>query len=698
MRTDSMLSDVQTSDDIEPIDFTIESSPLAFEILSAGIYTDRALAPVRELMCNAIDAHADAENLDTPYIVHLPNTLEPFWSIRDYGTGLPPEMVKKLYTRYFKSTKTKSNTPIGFMGLGSKSPFAYVESFNVTSYWNGMKYMYSAYRNELKMPCVAPLGEEPTDEPNGMEISFNVGRYDYFLFQEKTKQALKFFERIPTVLGVHNFKIPPTEYLLRGNEYGITKNKENASYIVMANVGYTFDPKDFANTPEALSPRETKMVQWGIHLFVPNGTVMPAASREKITWTEKARIAVKESLVKATNAIEEEAKKTLANVNSIWDARIAISKAKTGILGEIINVSDFIEWNGHKISEVVYVNYISNPPTLIESMVHDDNAGYKYYRRQATKMGDYYRTKCDSFSCAAKVFFINDLKRGGYIAAKRYMEEKKIESAIIFSGDVQQEFIDEVGCGHLTIKTSTLPKPPRAARGSGPISDRTMIQKWSSYGEWSDVEVDLEDGGVYFEVRRSKVKRQFKGSQHYDFVSAGELQRYVNAVQSLDDEDEIYVIRPCDLNKIQNKKYDGWITYYDHMEDVLKRHASLLDDARKLLTLDTMRVSDIELMRKFAAELSDDSEMKKAILVYEDLLLAVPNRAKAQAFNVLNEYHELYTITTIAESASAIKNVYDHYPLLKYTSIHGDNAVKHAIEYIKIMDEKRVSNVTAEAA
>jgi hypothetical protein len=672
---------------------------LAFEILSAGIYTDRAMAPVRELMCNAIDAHAEANNLDQPYIVHLPNNLESFWSIRDYGTGLPPEMVKRLYTRYFKSTKTQSDVPIGFMGLGSKSPFAYVESFNVTSYWNGTKYMYSAYRNELKMPCIAPLGEEKTDEQNGMEISFPVGKYDYGLFCEKTRQALKFFERMPTVVGVHNFKVPDNVYTLRGDGYGITAKKEQESFVVMANVGYSFDPNDFYNTAQQLSSRERKMVDWGIHLFVPNGTVMPAASREKITWTENARIAVKECLGRAIIAIEEEAKKSLINVFSIWDARLAVNKAKTGILSEIVDIST-VEWQGNQLTDLIILRDYVNPPSLVETMTCDDDAGYKYYRKHAARIDNFYRVKCDSFTCNIPLIFINDLKRGGYVAVKTYMEKNSIKDSVIFSDDVLQEFIDEVGCGHLIVRTSTLPKVPRAPRGSiAKNANRTMLQKWDVNGDWSDAETDLSEGGIYFEVRRNKVKRVYKDNAGYDFTHSGNLQKYVDAVKVLDsdNDDEIFVIRPCDLAKIQ--KHEGWITYYDHMGDVLKRNSSLFEDACKLETLDSLHAHSFSLLKKFVNELDDKSQMKKAILAYEDLLQVKSNKDKVEAFNILNKYHQLYHLKSDEATVKLLNNVYDHYPLLKYVSIHYDNAVRYAVDYIKIMDEKNASiSDSAEAA
>ena len=97
-------------------EFRIRNSAKAFNILSSGLYANKVKAIVRELSCNAVDSHAAAGKHDTPFDVHLPNQLEPWFAIRDYGTGLSHEQVTNIYTTYFESTKTASNEFIGALG------------------------------------------------------------------------------------------------------------------------------------------------------------------------------------------------------------------------------------------------------------------------------------------------------------------------------------------------------------------------------------------------------------------------------------------------------------------------------------------------------------------------------------------------------------------------------------------------------
>jgi len=107
--------------------FSIKMDARAFDILSASLYSDRLLAPIRELIANAYDA--SKENM----LVTLPTALMPIFSVRDYGPGLSHEDALVLYTTYFESTKNNDNNSIGGFGLGSKSPFAYVDQFTVDS-------------------------------------------------------------------------------------------------------------------------------------------------------------------------------------------------------------------------------------------------------------------------------------------------------------------------------------------------------------------------------------------------------------------------------------------------------------------------------------------------------------------------------------------------------------------------------------
>ena len=165
-------------------EFRIKNSAKAFAILSSGLYANKIRAIIRELSCNALDSHIAAGKKEESFDLHLPTSLEPYFAIRDYGTGLTHQQVVNIYTTYFESTKTNSNDFIGALGLGSKSPFSYTDNFTVTAIRDGMKGIYSAFINEHGVPSVARMADAETDEANGVEVKFAVDiRSDYDKFR-----------------------------------------------------------------------------------------------------------------------------------------------------------------------------------------------------------------------------------------------------------------------------------------------------------------------------------------------------------------------------------------------------------------------------------------------------------------------------------------------------------------------------------
>ena len=191
-------SDVAVCGNFKTTGFKIQASQKAFDILSSNIYTHKVRAVIREISCNAVDSHTAAGNPD-PIKVHLPTKLEPHFSVRDFGTGLSDEDVREIFTTYFCSTKTSSNDFVGALGLGSKSPFCLVDSFTVTSFFNGTKNLYSCYRDENGEPQVALLTSEDTDEHNGVEVSMAVEDRYLEEFTLEAESVYFYFDQIPNI-------------------------------------------------------------------------------------------------------------------------------------------------------------------------------------------------------------------------------------------------------------------------------------------------------------------------------------------------------------------------------------------------------------------------------------------------------------------------------------------------------------------
>lgn len=184
-----MIGDVTNSE------YKILANEKMFSILSSKLYTDKIMAPIRELLCNAYDAHIAAGIPDTALEVHMPTSNKQEFRIRDFGKGLSAEDMRELYTTYGASTKNLSNDFIGCMGLGSKSPFAYTDTFTAISRYDGKRYNFACSLDNGK-PNITQFPAEDMEpgEKTGLEVGFIVNRGDVSEFNSKLESFLRYFQ------------------------------------------------------------------------------------------------------------------------------------------------------------------------------------------------------------------------------------------------------------------------------------------------------------------------------------------------------------------------------------------------------------------------------------------------------------------------------------------------------------------------
>ncbi len=185
----------------------INGTMLAFKMLSDGLYSDKISSILRELGSNAVDSHTAAGKADVPFEVKLPTQIDPEFYVRDFGIGLSEAEVYDLYLTYFSSSKQESNDFIGGFGIGSKSPFAYTDSFNVTVAKDGTRIAFAVYLDH-DAPKVVKLLEEPAtpDWPSGLQVGFAVRPEDFRAFSEKASEVYAWFKVPPQVLGACSFE------------------------------------------------------------------------------------------------------------------------------------------------------------------------------------------------------------------------------------------------------------------------------------------------------------------------------------------------------------------------------------------------------------------------------------------------------------------------------------------------------------
>lgn len=188
-------------------EFKIAANPKAFKILSSNLYKHKIRAIIRELSCNAIDAHV-MTGQTRPFEITMPCTLDPRFIIRDFGPGISPEDIVDIYTVYFVSTKTDSNEQIGGLGLGAKTPFSYAHSFNVNSFHNGKVYGYSAVLTDQGPVLSKTFIEDmkPDDLP-GLEVVVPVKSSDIPYWDKEAAYILRTFGDVKPVIKNQSFGI-----------------------------------------------------------------------------------------------------------------------------------------------------------------------------------------------------------------------------------------------------------------------------------------------------------------------------------------------------------------------------------------------------------------------------------------------------------------------------------------------------------
>lgn len=191
MKIETAKMDSEVHGEIQTSGFTIKADAFMFDTLFAGLYKDPMIAAIREIVSNAYDA-----NPSKPFHVQLPSIIDKTFSVRDFGEGMSHDFVMKLYTMAGHSNKRNTNDLVGGYGIGSKSPLAYTNSFNIISIHEGIRSVYNVYRQEDGLPVISCFASEKTNEPSGVEVSFSVSAKDVNIFNDKAKQIFfGFFEK-----------------------------------------------------------------------------------------------------------------------------------------------------------------------------------------------------------------------------------------------------------------------------------------------------------------------------------------------------------------------------------------------------------------------------------------------------------------------------------------------------------------------
>jgi hypothetical protein len=703
-------------------EFRIRNSAKAFSILSSGLYANKIRAIIRELSCNAVDSHAAAGKADTPFDVHLPNTLEPHFAIRDYGTGLSHQQVTQIYTTYFESTKTASNEFIGALGLGSKSPFSYTDNFTVTAIQNGVKGIYSAFINGEGVPSIALMMQEPTDEPSGVEVKFSVNeRYDFDKFRQEARIVYKHFALRPVVSGNGDFGFVDANYESFDIVPGVHSyaNGRSGSVAIMGNIAY---PIEVPAADQSIGDLRN-LLGCGLEMHFGIGELDFQASREGLSYISETVAAIKAKLEQVNTALTVVISKEADAIENLWDRAVFLFKKKehrlwTAAVNQYAIDTALPTYNAKQYSYMTRFDFkvedLASKYNIVirllsqhrgSKTVTNGKSTTEYAPNHAKDANGHYitwqewRVQVDADSH----FIINDLKTGAAERARYHYKETgcNVYSRAIWILDKADKTKDM----DLKAFFAAIQEPPLARRFAA--STLKQRERENMGRNVSILKLERRGGGGYRRDEQDMVWRdagdtsKFVATETYYYVplsgftmlsakgyqSGKELYEDVKSLHNLFN-GEIYGVRKTDIEEI--KKKANWKNFEDHIVEKL----AAKDNSKLLMSLVKANLDGADVIngihnRDILDKIDANSPYTKLVSVFVKVDKFTGNR-----YNIDRLFRKFAPTANLSPDALVTKYqkeldaVNSRYPLLTKLSTYRVEASDIA-EYVNLIDAKK---------
>jgi hypothetical protein len=382
--------------------FSIENQGMIFDILRNKMYSDPISAICREVSCNARDAHREVGTPEKPIHIYLPNSVESFLKIKDFGPGISPERISNIFIKYAASTKRNDNAQTGGFGLGAKTPFAYSDSFNIITNYQGKQYNYVCFIDETKIGKISLLSENVTDEPNGTEVVVPIKQYDYRQFAEAIEFATRHWEVKPIIKGLPNnseLNYKDIAPILSGTNWQISpiSGYNRGVKAVIDGIEYPIPSEYLRDSPSfnlVQNCREDVFLTFGI------GELSLSANREQIYFDAPTKQKVKDAMASFTDEVHKVISSKIKNAVNLWEANIIFHK----LVSRVFTNSNFFPktlWNNCELNN----NYRLQ---LDCQVIHFTKGVSSHYRSSDSTRISRYFTKYVSFTDNS-VLMVNDL-------------------------------------------------------------------------------------------------------------------------------------------------------------------------------------------------------------------------------------------------------------------------------------------------
>lgn len=347
----------ETSQTIKDYFFGIKDQSIIFDILRTKIYEDPIIAIVREISCNARDAHREVNNdptnpttSETPIEIILPNDFDKYFTVIDHGPGISESRMSEIFTQYAASTKRNDNSQTGGYGLGCKTPFSYSDIFIVTTVVDGRENIYQAYIDESKLGKVILTSSEVSDKPNGTKISIPVKKVDVEKFTDAVFSIMRHWEPRPIVdckidksfIEINKLVETPGDWFV-SDKYSYGHNL----LVLLDGIPY------HVNCNEIIKPAHNNQT----YIIANTGDISVSASRDTLTYDKKTIDFFNNKVAQINCLIPDIINNKIQSCNTIKEVACIIKG-----FGSIIR-SEKVNWNNQQISTYA----INIPGTIIRS-------------------------------------------------------------------------------------------------------------------------------------------------------------------------------------------------------------------------------------------------------------------------------------------------------------------------------------------
>lgn len=319
---------LETNIQSESQNFSIGDASVIIEILRNRLYKHKIRTLVQEYICNGRDAMREVNSKESLQII-APTILEPTFKVRDFGPGITPERMSKVFIQYGSSTKRDSNGQTGGFGIGAKSAWSYTDSFNIITYVDGLKRTYVAHIGVNNQGRLDLISTEETIELNGTEIQVSVNPKDINSFIRAIKRAVYFWPKETyTVLNSQDlFKEKHISKMFNKTLEVVNKDSQLPEFLdikqwgkepIASIDGVVYSLEFFKGEIEVFR-KLTSLLRGQFVLHLPNGFVEVSASREEVANS----VATVNALTQLTQRLYDDVLKMLSkefnSVNTTFD-------------------------------------------------------------------------------------------------------------------------------------------------------------------------------------------------------------------------------------------------------------------------------------------------------------------------------------------------------------------------------------------